>query len=283
MCARDDIVASHETGKGARLNMVEVGTNKGKILIVDDEWESAIVMSVRRRLEHEGWTWIVARPESRFVTGDEFEAAALYAIEYEQPDCVLLDVRFGDHRDDRYKGLGILRKILQLYPKLPVLMFTQYAQGPERQAAVAGSLKWEGRVDFIDKLASPEEVVLRLRRLIGTTPVIIHIGPEIVVDTGTNVVYVIVGEAPVPVNEIQGMKFEILRELATTWYRSPGELVPFSKLERYSEGEDARASLRVRIREVKDALGKALGIRFGPSDLIINIRDLGYRLIVPKA
>ena len=59
-------------------------------------------------------------------------------------------------------------------------------------------------------------------------------------------------------------------------------LVPFNKLERYSEGEDTRASLRVRIREIKDALGKALDTRFGASDLIINVRDHGYRLIPPK-
>ena len=83
-------------------------------------------------------------------------------------------------------------------------------------------------------------------------------------------------------SDIQGMKFEIIRELAVTWYRSPGELVPFSRLERYSEGEEARASLRVRIREIKVSLGKALGMAFGAGDLIINVRDQGYRLVPPK-
>ena len=85
-----------------------------------------------------------------------------------------------------------------------------------------------------------------------------------------------------PVREIQGMKFEILRELAATWYRSPGELIPFGKLQRYSEGEDPRASLRVRIREIKDALGTAMGCHFGPGDLIVNVRDQGYRLVPPR-
>jgi DNA-binding response OmpR family regulator len=78
------------------------------------------------------------------------------------------------------------------------------------------------------------------------------------------------------------MKFEIMRELAATWYRSPGELVPFSRLERYSEGEEARASLRVRIREIKVSLGNALNVKFGAGDLIINVRDQGYRLVPPK-
>ena len=139
------------------------------ILVVDDEWESDIVMSARRRLEREGWLTTIVQPESRFFSGDEFEAAALYALSERLPDAVVLDVRFGEHKDDRFKGLGILRQIVERYPKLPVLMFTQYAQGPERETAVKGTLKWEGRVDFVDKLASPDEVVLRLRRLMGTT------------------------------------------------------------------------------------------------------------------
>ncbi|MFQ5934747.1 MAG: hypothetical protein ACE5KI_08915, partial [Dehalococcoidia bacterium] len=225
---------------------------------------------------------VVVEPQGRWLTGDEFERAALYAIEEERPDGVLLDVRFGEHRDDRFKGLGILRKIVEGYPKLPILMFTQYAQGPERDTAVIGSLKWDAPVDFIDKLASPEEVVLRLRRLIGTTPEIIPVGSHISVDVGARIVYVNLGGGPAPVAEIQGMKFEIFRELAATWYRSPGELVPFARLHRYSEGEDPRASLRVRIREIKDAIGAALGMRLGPGDLIINVRDQGYRLASPE-
>ena len=207
-----------------------------RILIVDDEWESAIVQSVRRRLEEEGWRAIEVVPEAQRLLGDEFEEATLYAIEEEHPDGVVLDVRFGEHKDDRFKGLGILQRIVEHHPKLPVLMFTQYAQGPERDMAVRGSLRWDASVDFIDKLASPEEVVLRLRRLIGSTPETISIGSRISLDTRAKIVYVKVSEEPTPVGEIQGMKFEILRELATAWYRSPGELVPFSKLERYSEG-----------------------------------------------
>ena len=255
---------------------------RGKILIVDDEWGSAIVRAVRRRLESEGWHTIAVEPETLWQTGDDFEVAALYAIEEEQPDGVLLDVRFGEHKDDRFKGLGILRKIVEHHPKLPVLMFTQYAQGPERDTAVTGALKWDAPVDFIDKLASPEEVVLRLRRLIGTTPEIIHIGDSIHMDIGAKAVFVKDGEELSLVSEIQGMKFEILRELVSTWYRSPGEVVSFSRLERYSEGEDPRASLRVRIREIKDSMGKALGITIGAGDFIINVRDQGYRLVPPR-
>ena len=253
----------------------------GKILIVDDEWDSAILKTVRRRLEAEGWHAITVIPEENRLSADEFESEALYAIENEFPDAVLLDVRFGDEEDDRFKGLDILRKIVERYPKLPVLMFTQYAQGPFREAAVRGSLKWDAPVDFIDKLASPEEVVLRLRRLIGSTPQVIRFG-EITVETTGKAVFVNVGDDPILIGEIQGMQFEILRELATTWFRSSGELVPFHRLERFSEGEDARASLRVRIREIKDILGKALGRHLGANDLIVNVREQGYRLVPPR-
>ena len=255
-----------------------------KILIIDDEWESAIVKAVQRRLEEEGWRTVIVEPQSRWLVGDEFEAAAIYVIEAERPDGVLLDVRLGEHRDDQFKGLEILRYIVEHYPTLPVLMFTQYAQGPARDTAVRGALRWNAPVDFIDKLASPEEVVLRLRRLIGAAPEVIPVGAHLLVDVGAATV----SARPErnadlrPVDDIHGMKFEIFRELAAAWYRSPGELVPFSRLERYSEGEEARASLRVRIREIKVSIGKSLGINLGANDLIINVRDRGYRLVPPQ-
>ncbi len=262
--------------------MAEKVTGK-KILIVDDEAESAILKAVLRRVEHEDWHAVVVVPENGYPIGEEFAAAAIWSIEEDQPDAVLLDVRFGDHRDDLFKGLGILGEIIERWPKLPILMFTQYTQGPERETAVRGTLKWDAPVDFIDKLASPDEVVLRLRRLIGTAPEVITIGDRIQLNLRSRLVYAERAGQHHPVLDIQGMKFEILQELAAAWYRSPGELVPFSRLERYSEGEDPRASLRVRIREIKDAIGRAIGARFGPTELIINVRDQGYRLVPPKS
>ena len=72
---------------------------------------------------------------------------------------------------------------MERYPKLSVLVFSQYSSGPERETAVRGILDWDAPVDFIDKLASPEEVVLRLRRLFGKTPEIISMGDRISLDT----------------------------------------------------------------------------------------------------
>ena len=253
-----------------------------KILIVDDEWESPIVAAVVRRLEREGWQTVVVKAETQWSVGDEFEAAALYAVEEERPDGGLLDVRFGEEKDERFQGLSILSKLVERNPRLPILMFTQYTQGPDRDAVASGALRQGAPVDFIDKLASPEEVILRFRRLIGASPDKISIGGRVTLDAEAKLVSVATDGGSKLVDDIQGMKFEILRELAATWYKSPGELVPFARLERYSEGEDPRASLRVRIREIKDSLGAALGQRFGASEFIINVRDQGYRLSPPS-
>ena len=107
-------------------------------------------------------------------------------------------------------------------------------------------------------------------------------GNRILVDVETAMVYAKDGEELIPVSEIQGMKFEILRELAAAWYRSPGEMVPFSKLERYSEGDDPRASLRVRIREIKDVLGVALGVRFAAGSLSSTSATKGTACCLPE-
>ena len=252
------------------------------ILVVDDEWESPIVGAVLRTLEQEGWKTSIIKPEFSTDSGNDFETETLYAIETIHPSGILLDVRLGEYREDQFKGLEILHKIVERYPHIPVLMFTQYTQGPERDTAVRSSLQLESPVDFIDKLASPQEVVLRLRRLIGRPPSHIIMGEKLILDVDSSLVQVKQGDSLDTVNDIQGMKFEILRELASTWYKSPGQLVPFSKLERYSDGEEARASLRARIREIKISLGNALGVKFGAGDFIINVRDQGYRLVPPK-
>jgi DNA-binding response OmpR family regulator len=254
-----------------------------KILVVDDESSSDLMRSVLRRLEVEGFRPVVIQPKGPIVDGRQYETEALFALETERPSAILLDVRFGEYDEDRFMGLDILKKIVERDASMPVLMFTQYAQGPYRDTAVAASLSVNAPVDFIDKLASPDEVVLRLRRLIGSAPENVAIGKFFELDAANGAVYCIASGQRVHVREIQGMKFEILKELSTAYFRSEGEVVPFSRLERFSEGEDSRASLRVRIREIKVALGKAVGQEFGADELIINIRNRGYRLTPPRS
>ena len=87
-----------------------------KILIIDDEWESAIVKAVQRRLEDEGWLTVIVKPQSQWMVGDEFESAAIYAIEDERPDGVLLDVRLGEHRDDQFKAWKFCARLWSTTP-----------------------------------------------------------------------------------------------------------------------------------------------------------------------
>ena len=254
----------------------------GNILIVDDEATSAIVRAVRRRLEDEGWSTQVVSKEAH-VSADDMLWAAMTAIDDTSPDGVILDVRLGDYRDDQFKGLDLLKRIVAERPRLPVLMFTQYSQGVERDTVARSALQVEAPVEFIDKLASPEEVALRMRRLVGAEPGSIAIGSRILMDNDARTVLVIKDDgnaAPVP--EISGRRFDILRELAQAWYRSPGNVVPFDRLERYLEGDDTRASLRVRIREIKVSMGRALGNSLGANDFIVSVRDRGYRLLPPR-
>ena len=254
----------------------------GNILIVDDEATSAIVRAVCRRLEDEGWsTQVVSKEEHG--SADDMLWAAVAVIEEAAPDGVILDVRLGEYRDDQFKGLDLLKRIVAERPRLPVLMFTQYSQGVERDTVARSALQVDAPVEFIDKLASPEEVALRMRRLVGAEPETIAIGSRILIDNDARAVLVANENGEMePVAEINGRRFDILRELTQAWYRSPGNVVPFARLERYLEGDDTRASLRVRIREIKVSMGRALGQALGANDFIVSVRERGYRLLPPR-
>ena len=197
-----------------------------KILVVDDEHMSDLMRSVLRRLETDGFRPIVVAPEGHHLTGDDYETQALFAMETERPSAVLLDVRFGEYDSDRFKGLSILKKIVERDSSMPVLMFTQYTQGPYRDTAVNASLSVSASVDFIDKLASPEEVVLRLRRLIGSAPETIKIGTLFFFFSANAAVYVIENGRRDLIREIHGMPLEILSGLAAARCRSVGGRLP---------------------------------------------------------
>ena len=66
-------------------------------------------------------------------------------------------------------------------------------------------------------------MVLRLRRLIGTTPDRIQVGSQITLDLASRQVFVTKGAEQSPIDQIQHMRFEVLQELVKAWYRRPGE------------------------------------------------------------
>ena len=55
-----------------------------------------------------------------------------------------------------------------------------------------------------------------------------------------------------------------------------------SRMDGCSWGEAPRATRRRRCREMKAAIGKRMNTRSGPSELILNVRDQGSRLVPPK-
>ena len=254
----------------------------GNILIVDDEATSAIVRAVCRRLEDEGWgTTVVGKDEHG--SADEMMWAALDAIDQRLPDGVILDVRLGEHRDDQFKGLDILKRIVGRHPRLPVLMFTQYSQGVERDTVARSALQVEAPVEFIDKLASPEEVALRIRRLVGAEPRYIPIGSRIIVDTDARSVLVRdeSGQA-VPVSDVPaagltscanwpkpGIAAREIWSPSTAWNATWKATTPAPRC--------GSASARSRCPWVGPWASP-----LGANDFIISVRDRGYRLLPPR-
>ena len=94
----------------------------------------AIVRVLWQRSESEDGHIAMGR-EALWKQWDDFEVAVLHGIEVEQYDGILLVVGFGEHRGDRFNRLGILRKIVEHYSKLPALIFIQCVQGFERDGA----------------------------------------------------------------------------------------------------------------------------------------------------
>lgn len=251
---------------------------KYQILIVDDEWELKIVRDVVSRIEDEGWQPVIVNKGSRGILADEYERTTLDHIDKERPDGIILDLHFGNHKDDRFRGIQILRRIVENYQDLPVLVFTRYDQGPDRWFAEESSLKYiDAKIDYIDKSASPDAVVLRLRRLLGTQTDVIQIGIRVAVDSrlGQVRVSLAAGEDGTIVKEITGAMFQIFRELSNEWYLNPGHVVRYWKFERYVGNEQV---LRTRIADIRKHLGNALGVDLGSDNFIINVRGVGYYL-----
>jgi len=94
------------------------------ILIVDDEHD--LLMAFGAVLRHEGYQ---IRTASTI-------AAALQALDSEQPDLVLLDIKLGNI--DQNDGLDLLQQMRERFPQLKVVVVSAYLDFVMRQAAMAG-------------------------------------------------------------------------------------------------------------------------------------------------
>ena len=77
------------------------------------------------------------------------------------------------------------------FKELRNMYLNEYTFHSNSDAEVIPYLYDKFGIDFIDKLASPEEVVLRLRRLIGSAPKTIKIGDLFELEPENAVVYAI--------------------------------------------------------------------------------------------
>ncbi len=118
-----------------------------KILVVDDE--RAVRESLGRALELEGYDVELA------ADGGE----ALYRLEAEQPDAVILDVLMPG-----MDGLEVARLVRRAGNRVPVLMLTAREAVQDRVAGLDA-----GADDYVTKPFALEELVARLRALLRRT------------------------------------------------------------------------------------------------------------------
>jgi DNA-binding NtrC family response regulator len=114
-----------------------------RVLVVDDE--ESIRFGVSRILEQDG----------ALVTQASTAAAALAAVEKQQPEIVLLDLKLPDS-----EGLSALRSILAVRPEAKVVMMTGFGSIENAIGAIRA-----GAEDFLTKPVDPEHLKHVLKRL----------------------------------------------------------------------------------------------------------------------
>lgn len=121
-----------------------------RIYVVDDEPSNLAL--IERVLRRAGFTQTRTYLDS---------AAALAAIEVDEPDILLLDLHMGGL--DGFGVLAALSKMLPLDSFLPVVIMTGDVERDVRTRALTS-----GATDFVTKPFDTEEVVLRTRNLLRT-------------------------------------------------------------------------------------------------------------------
>ncbi|MBU3010056.1 response regulator transcription factor [Polaribacter vadi] len=120
-------------------------TKKKKIVLAEDN--SVLSLLLKFRLEKDGHHLLIAK------NGKE----AIELIENDDPDIILTDVMM-----DYFSGLEIISHVRnQLKSKVPILVFS--SSGQEEMVLKAFNL---GANDFMSKPLSPNELSIRVRRML---------------------------------------------------------------------------------------------------------------------
>lgn len=185
---------------------------------------------------------------------------ALERLEREAYDAVLLDVMMPE-----LDGLGVLKRLRERWPGLPVLMLT--AKGDETDRVVGLEL---GADDYLAKPFSPRELLARLRAVLRrANPDLerqrLAVG-DVVLEVETRSVR-LNGEAV----DLTGLEFDLLAALL----RRAGQVVPRASLLAQAGRTDVIVNDRtvdVHISHLRKKLGD------DPPRLIRTVRGVGYVL-----
>ncbi|MDA3919197.1 MAG: sigma 54-interacting transcriptional regulator [Salinisphaera sp.] len=118
---------------------------RGHILLVDDDPSLRRLLTLR--LEGAG----------HIVTTAESGARALSLLEQHPAECVITDLRM-----DGMDGLGLLERLSQAHPTLPVILITAHGTIPEAVAATQA-----GALDFLSKPVDKEALLSRVEQALA--------------------------------------------------------------------------------------------------------------------
>jgi len=160
-----------------------------RVLIVDDH-------AVLR----DGLKNILDEPRGTAVCHEASTAQeAVQSVERQEWDLVVLDISLGE-----ISGLDVLKRIRQMRPKLPILIFTMH---PERQYA-RRSLK-AGASGYVTKDSSPTELRQAIRQAVAGRR---YVSPSL---AETLVADLEAGEIRQPHESLSDREFEVMRLIAS--------------------------------------------------------------------
>ena len=224
------------------------------VLVVDDEESLADLVAMA--LRYEGWTVSVAHTVS----------GAVRVAKKATPDIAVLDIMLPDG-----DGIGLMKKLRETTPKLPVLFLTAKDAVEDRVQGLTA-----GGDDYITKPFSLEELVARIRGILrrvgmssSTPDPVLSIGDLVLNEESYEV-----ERAGVPI-ELTSTEFELLRYLMTHPRRVLSKAHILDRVWSYDyQGRASIVEIYISyLRKKIDTLGPPL---------IHTVRGVGYMIKAPE-